>query len=66
MEVSHHDDNGIVFKNKLRTNERLQKFFDVYSTQNDIIYQRGLLAFILKHQSFNSEADALLNDILKK
>ena len=66
MEVSHHEESGVVFKNKLRTNERLQKFFDVYCRQNDIIYQRGLLAFILKHQSFNGEADALLNDILKK
>ena len=46
MEVSHHEESGVVFKNKLRTNERLQKFFDIYSTQNDIIYQRGLLEFI--------------------
>ena len=65
MEVSHHEDSGVVFKNKLRTNERLQKFFDIYSTQNDIIYQRGLLAFILKYQSFDGDSDTLLDDILK-
>ena len=65
MEVSHHEESGVVFKNKLRTNERLQKFFDIYSTQNDIIYQRGLLAFILKYQSFDGDSDTLLDDILK-
>ncbi len=66
MEVTNHQSRGIEFKNKLNTNQRLQNFFNVYSSTNDIIFQRGLLAFVLRNSSFNGDSDSLLKDILNK
>ena len=44
------------FNNAMAKNDNLNKFLSSYSLNNGIIYQRGLLAFILNENNFSNEA----------